>query len=364
MTKEMRLMDRPEDFRLLGINPEKVEPWEDGLRGSDAAMHNEVWYFDAILDDGSKFVIGWRPTRPAKMRSRGYFPDFNIAITPAGGQTRQEFMEFDLDQCSFGKERCEVRMGPNFVTGDFADFDIHVQDARGLGCDLHYHALLEPFRQGTGVIEFDGDPARYYTDLPVVKCEVSGTLTYDGHAHQVHGFGYHDHQWMAMLPFSAFHHWLWGHLYTPDYTVYIYDFVGTKAYGYKRVPFFGVQDNRSGKTLFRTDGGIRVDTQLQLQQTMGKKFPKTSHYVFENRDGSSCTFDIEWKEEIEVRNMWGDAKLPMKAAFAAMGVRPTYMRYFAHGAVRLQFGGEVIEQGGDMIYEYNYMGKEDPHAGV
>lgn len=362
--KKMRLMDRLEDFRLLRIDPDKDEPWEDGVRGNEAAMHNEVWYFDAILDDGSKFVTGWRPTRPAKMRKSGYFPDFNIAITPASGKTQQEFMEFDISECSFSKELCDVHMGSNYVTGDFSDFDIHIEDARGLGCDLRYHALLEPFRQGTGVIEFDGCPDNYYTDLPVIKCEVTGTLFYDGQNHEVHGFGYHDHQWMSMLPFSAFHHWLWGHLYTKNYTVYIYDFVGTKTYGFKRVPFFGVQDNRTGKTLFCTNGNIAVDTKLQPQCTMGKDFPKMSHYYFDNQDGNFCTFDIKWKEEIEVRNMWGDANFATKVGFVAMGVRPTYIRYFAHGSFNLNLDGELIAEDGDMIYEYNYMGKVDPNAGV
>ena len=360
----MRLMDRPEDFAALGIDPSRVEPWEDGLRGDDGAMHNEVWYFDAILDDGSKFVVGWRPTRPAKMRSAGYHPDFNIAITPPGGETLQEFMDFDLPECSFSAERCDVHMGPNFVTGDFKEYDIHVQDARGLGCDLHYAALLEPFRQGTGIIELDGDPRKYYTDLPVVKCEVTGTLTYSGATHEVHGFGYHDHQWMSVLPFKAFHHWLWGHLYTENHTVYIYDFVGTRSYGYARVPFFGVQDNRTGETVFRTNGSVRLSAELQLQEKMGKSFPKTSRYVFDNGDGEKCAFTVQWSEEIELRDMWGDAGLVQKMAFRAMGCRPTYVRYFAHGSMRLELGGTVIEEDGDMIYEYNYMGKEELGAGV
>ena len=41
-----RLMSRPEDFKQLGIRPDKVEMWEDGLRDTCAPKHNEVWYFD------------------------------------------------------------------------------------------------------------------------------------------------------------------------------------------------------------------------------------------------------------------------------------------------------------------------------
>lgn len=53
----MRYMDRPEDFKRLGINPEKVELWEEGRRVASAPGHNEVWYFDATMDDGSKIGV-------------------------------------------------------------------------------------------------------------------------------------------------------------------------------------------------------------------------------------------------------------------------------------------------------------------
>ncbi len=40
-----RLMDQPEDFKRLGINPEKVETWEDGRRTRTEEVGSEVWYF-------------------------------------------------------------------------------------------------------------------------------------------------------------------------------------------------------------------------------------------------------------------------------------------------------------------------------
>ena len=40
-----RLMDQPEDFRKLGINPAKVEKWEDGRRTKTEEVGSEIWYF-------------------------------------------------------------------------------------------------------------------------------------------------------------------------------------------------------------------------------------------------------------------------------------------------------------------------------
>ena len=53
-----RLMDQPEDFKRLGINPDKVEKWEDGRRTHTEEVGSEVWYFDGTMDDGTKFMVG------------------------------------------------------------------------------------------------------------------------------------------------------------------------------------------------------------------------------------------------------------------------------------------------------------------
>ena len=50
----IRIMNKPEDFKALGINPDMVEPWEDGRRNDDAAGNVEWWYFDAETEDGGK----------------------------------------------------------------------------------------------------------------------------------------------------------------------------------------------------------------------------------------------------------------------------------------------------------------------
>lgn len=56
-----RIMDQPEDYKKLGINPNKIEAWEDGRRDNDKAGHAEVWYLDCSFDDKSTLVLGFRP---------------------------------------------------------------------------------------------------------------------------------------------------------------------------------------------------------------------------------------------------------------------------------------------------------------
>ena len=73
-----RLMNQPEDFKRLGINPEKVETWEDGRRTRTEEVGSEVWYFDGTMDDGTKFMVGYRPKSMDGMTKPVDSPHANI----------------------------------------------------------------------------------------------------------------------------------------------------------------------------------------------------------------------------------------------------------------------------------------------
>lgn len=380
-----RLMDQPEDFKKLGINPDKVEVWEDSIRNSDAPGNNEVWYFDGNFDDGSKVIIGFRPKTAAGMRTTGFQPNLNLDITRPDGKTTQEFAFASDKDSSFSRQKCDVHFGPDYCTGNFKDYDVHIEGTQSLGCDLHYHALTAPFRQGTSVIALGDNDEYYYTDLCVPMCEINGTLTYDGRTVTVHGQGYHDHQWMNISPFQAFHHWLWGRMYTEKYIVYIYDFVCSEKFSFTRVPFFIVADKRTGRIVFETNGNVSVHTEKEMT-SVGKEFPKTSHYTFDNGD-SRAQFDVTWKQILETRDTYGNTPANhdeavrraqaagvsnmdkvvggTKEQYDAAGIQPTYMRFFADGHICLTLSdGRSDTSEGTMIYEYNYVGRPDSRAGV
>lgn len=379
-----RLMDTAEDFKKLGVNPDKVEVWEDGVRNTDDPGNNEVWYFDANFDDGSKVIIGFRPDTIVSMAVKGHAPNLNLDITRPDGKTTQEFAFASVENSFMSKDKCDVHYGSDYCTGGFKDYDIHIESTATLACDLHYHALTAPFRQGTSAMALGDNEEYFYTDLCVPKCEVTGHLTYDGNTVEVHGYGYHDHQWMNITPFAAFHHWLWGRMYTEKYVVYIYDFVCSERYEYKRIPFFIVADNETGEIVFETNGNMSVNTELE-PMSVGKKFPKTSYYVFDNGD-RKAEFNVSWKEILEIRDTYGNAPANREEAIAkakavgmsdidkviggtkeqfdAAHIQPTYLRFFADGGVKLTIDGKETESTGSMIYEYNYIGCEVEDAGV
>lgn len=129
---------------------------------------------------------------------------------------------------------------------------------------------------------------------------------------------------------------------------------------------FGLLDNETGKVVFQTDGHFTRETKLEKQAKVGREFPKTSRYLFQNGDGKEVDFSVAWVDEIETRDMTESAPEAMKRQFDAMNVAPVYMRYYAKGTAVFADPSNHSRHtsAGDMIYEYAYLGRPDGRARV
>lgn len=367
-----RLMSSPEDFARIGIKPGVVEQWEDGRRDDDQPGHNEVWYFDATMDDGTKVVVGFRPKSPADFGRQASSPNLNINIITPDGQEFVDMIFADPADSSMSTEHCQVTYGPHSVVGDLRNYDVEVAPVNGIGASLHYEALVEPYRAGgTAYVALGADDEFYYTDMSIPKNRVTGTVTAGGRTWEVTGHGYHDHQWMNIHPFQAWHHWLWGRFYAGEYTAVIYDFVTSERFGFTNVPIFGILDG-TGKVIFDNSSPVTREIETYHDQVTGKDYPKKTRYRFHDGD-TAVEFAIEWHEILEVRDTYGASadqdKYGMsstqdKQRYDAMGIQPTYMRYYATGELTITDPERSVTEAGDMIYEFNYPGRPDPRAHI
>lgn len=359
----VRLMSRPEDFEKIGIKPRIVEPWEDGRRDDDRPGVNEVWYFDATMEDGTKVVVGFRPKAPDDTQIEKSSPNLNILVTTPDGVPHADMWVYSGEEGTMSKEKCEVHYGPHSAVGNLEEYDVKVVPEHGVGADLHYKALVKPFRPGgTAYVALGDNDEMYYTDMSIPKSIVTGTVTVDGRTYEVTGTGYHDHQWMNINPYMAWHHWVWGRLYAGEYTVVIYDFTASERFGFKRVPILGILDG-NGDVIFDNTQPVKCETELYWQEEMQKDFPKSIKYEFEDK-GKKILFDLDWIDEIEVRNIYGNAPKEQKEAFDRMGLMPTYMRYYADGKLTIIDSEGTKDVSGKMIYEFAYFGKPDERAGI
>ncbi|MDO4284345.1 MAG: lipocalin-like domain-containing protein [Eubacteriales bacterium] len=350
-----RLMNRPEDYKMLGVNPDKIELWEDGRRSQSDKGTWEWWYFDAMLDDGTSVVIQFFTKSSGHTNSDKDHPKFKIRITRPDGTEYKQGRDFSVGESSWSKLQCDVRYGNNFFTGDLQEYSIYVEPLKGIGADLKLHSLSRPYRPGSAYLEF-GEAGRYYTWFCTVpKGEVSGTLTIQGQEIPVHGYGYHDHQWGNVTFVKEWNHWVWARQSFEDYSMLVFDMVSNQNTEYTRFPIVFIQDSE-GNLVFESTDNVQCEILEEYQDDVSEKtYPGAIHYVFEN-NGKKADYTLRMQKIIE-NNGKNNLPLPQKLLMKTLGIDGSYTRYEAVGSLVLTDGAQKIEREGTLIYEFMYPGK-------
>lgn len=373
MKKEIsvRVMDKDRDYQRMGTKRGKIESWEDGKRDDDRAGVYEWWYFDMILDDGSKAVIHFNTKDNKTISKDGTIPSVVIKITDPNGKEFKDNVILNKEDAYFGKQKCEVKFGPHFVEGDLQSYHIHVdptggvngQDGAGgtgeasnVGADLKLISTSKPWRPGAGGFTFGEDEAGYFTWLCAVpRGEVVGTLFYNGKEHAVTGAGYHDHQWGNMAHNTTWDHWLWGRQDFGDYTAVIFDIGTQKKFGYQRLPMFFLQDNEGNLILEDLqDPQCRLVKEYK-EQLSGKMYPKVVDYQFK-QGNKTVKYTISQHEELEARDAAASIPKIISWFLKLKGMHPSTSRNFALGTLTYDDGTNHFQRKSDMIYEFVYMG--------
>ena len=291
-------MNRPEDFKNKGVNTNEVELWEDGRRDNSRKGAFEWWYFDALLDDGTKMIITFFPKIQKKIKNNGDYPFTRIDITLPDGTFYSEDFTYSADESFFSKEKCDIKIGPHSVKGDLNEYVIKISPINGLGADLKLVSKGKPWRPGTSYFSFGDKEEKYFTWLCVVpKGEITGTITIKGESRTVKGFGYHDHQWGNIMHMFAWNQWIWARQNFGDYNLVLFDLVTNRSFGYKHYPLCFLQD-KDGNIVFENTEGTKIEVlEEYFEKETKKNYPKQFKYTFENA-GKQIQYSIKVKEEI------------------------------------------------------------------
>lgn len=371
--QKARLLTRPEDYEKIGVRPGVIEQWEDARRTRDSMGEYEWWYFDAIMEDGTKVVVNFNSSMDEEMRAvveanikepsarkNGELRFLRVRITLPDGVTNHEtFLSFGSDETEFSKEKCDVRFGSHSFTGNLKEYTIKVEPVHGTGVNLKLTSLTQPWRPGTGYFTFGEDEGHYFTWLCAVpKGEVTGTITYQGKPVEVQGYGYHDHQWANIAHITLWNNWLWARQDLGDYNIVLFDFVAAAEYEYERFPLVFVED-KEGNILFESFEKKHVKCEIleeYVERKTSKTFPKISKYVFEN-DGKKLEYTLTEENEIEVSDGYTNAPLPMKKKYDELNLQPSYIRYAATGKFVFSHGNQTIARSSILIYEFVHLGR-------
>jgi hypothetical protein len=223
--------DQPRHYERLGLRPDVVEPWEDGLRTDPGARSFEWWYLDCHLEDGSVLTAEFHTKPPFVSPSSPLTPFVLLTLERPDGTRIERSATEAPTAFSAATDRCAVTIGANTFAGGPDGYRVHVA-VEGVTVDVELHAELPPFRTATGHIFFGGDEERYIAWLPVMgRAAATVDLRIDGRTERLTGVGYHDHNWGNVAPRRIVDHWYWGRARLGDHTVVTLHFVSHETYG-------------------------------------------------------------------------------------------------------------------------------------
>ncbi|MFX1561136.1 MAG: lipocalin-like domain-containing protein [Promethearchaeota archaeon] len=195
----------------------------------DDALHIEVgkknqyewWYFDAHLDGGYTLVAFFYAAYPNPGPTSGKIGVELVLLRPDGRKT-QKFVKYDKSEFFASREKADVKIGNNYMRvdynkGDLPVYELHLDEGE-LAFDLTYTCEVKGWKPGNGFIHFHEKD--YLTWIvPFARASVKGTIRDGEQTMSVNGVGYHDHNWLNFSFQRIIEYWMWGRLYTDNFTV-------------------------------------------------------------------------------------------------------------------------------------------------
>lgn len=343
-------------FTEYGMSRGSVHPFEDGMRTDGSPGSYEWWYFDALLDDGTKMVVAFytkdfvTPGSPMK-------PLVTIDLDLLDGRSLHRRATFDAASFAASRERCDVGIADNRFVGDLTEYRI-TATVEDVSVDLTLRSRCEPWRPQTGRLLYGDREDKYFAWLPSVPVgDVTATYRVEGEEHRgVRGTGYHDHNWGNTSLLPLINNWYWGRGSLGPFTFISAYIVCEKQYGYLASPVFmlardGVVIAGDGdKVTFSKDG-------IEHDEVTGK--PVANEVRFEYRDGPTRYVLTYNREETILRSKLADLAPRSRRMLAKLaGFDGAYLRFSGSLEIEHFEHDERVEHfEGDALWELMYFGR-------
>ncbi|CAK1236259.1 Predicted lipocalin [Fructobacillus cardui] len=123
-----RVMNTAADFEKFGVNPKKVENWEDGRRDNDEPDHGEIWYIDCSFDDKTTLVLGFRPKSTDQVNKKGFNPNIAMNYNTKTGEPFNDYRLYKAEDVYNSDESADLKWGENTLKGhDWQSYDVHIE---------------------------------------------------------------------------------------------------------------------------------------------------------------------------------------------------------------------------------------------
>lgn len=346
-------------------NPNVKEGWtgpgrRDGvihpLNPEDDALHIEVgaknqfewWYFDAHLEDGSTIVAFFYAANPNPGPASGKIGVELVLLRPDGRKT-QRFIKYKKSDFSASREKAEVKIGGNYLEVDYSQGDLPVYkihiDEKELAFDLTYKSQVSGWKPGTGFSNF-ADMGYFAWVIPFAKASVSGTIRDGDKTMEVTGVGYHDHNWLNFSFQSIIEYWMWGRVYSENFTIsYAFIQCNDKVDRHVVKVLMMAKDRdvilSSGEYEFTQDD-------FEYSEAAGHSFPRSISI----KVPGEMEVQLDVSKVFEAENML-DNFHPVLAFLAknVLRMKPGYFRLNSDFTLKLTHDGETFEEKGSTLHE-------------
>lgn len=330
-------------------NIEPLKMSEDGLHidMKKWGMY-EWWYFDAHLETGQTVVVFFHAKSPNPGPTQGK-TGMEIVLLRPDGKRFQKFISYSKSEFEASRDKPEVTIGKNTLRvkqekGELPIYEIKVKE-KNFECEITYKATVNGWKPGTGDSKF-GELGTFSWVVPFPRATVEGTIKDGDELIQVSGIGYHDHNWLD-FPFNKIiNYWMWGRIYSENYTI-----------SYAFIQCNSKVDNHQVKVLMLADGqkAILSTGDFSFQQDDFEYNPKAKQQ-FPNQ----ITINVPERmkvvlkvnkilEAIDMLNNFN----PVFSFLAKylLRIKPGYFRLLSDFELEVTKNGNTVKESGTTLHE-------------
>jgi predicted secreted hydrolase len=198
------------------------KPEDDALHIDVGAKNQyEWWYFDAHLEGGYTLVAFFYAAYPNPGLDQGKIAVELTLLRPDGTKT-QKVIKYKKSQFYASTEIPHVTIGNNTMKVTFTDdglpvYEIFLED-EDLMFELTYKGQVEGWMPGDGYSHY-ADLGYFAWAVPIPRALVEGSIRDGDKTMSVSGVGYHDHNWLNFQFQNIIEYWMWGRVYSENFTV-------------------------------------------------------------------------------------------------------------------------------------------------
>lgn len=347
------------------FNPNVKEGWtgpgrRDGtilpMKLEDDALHIDVgaknqfewWYFDAHLEGGYTLVAFFYAAYPNPGLDQGKIAVELTLLRPDGTKI-QKVIKYKKSQFFASRETPHVTIGNNTMKAEFPDdnlpiYEIYLED-EDLMFQLTYKAQVKGWKPGTGYSHF-ADLGHFAWVVPFPRASVMGNIRDGTKMMSVSGVGYHDHNWLNFSFQSIIEYWMWGRVYSENFTV-SYAFIQCNDKVERHVVKV-LMLAKEREVILSTGEFNFLQDNFEFSKSAGHSYPRFISINVPNE--MSVNLDVE--RVYEQVNML-DAFNPVLAFLAkyVLKIKPGYFRLNSKFSLKVTHDGIDYEEEGSTLHE-------------